>query len=134
VYLLPDFYDIIEKKFNGNIKKYADYMYRKSVFTDSSRFKRAINLKKNNLIDDPYMIFDHVLNKFYYTTLKTGVGQYSNQLDSLYQLYLALLPLIESDHTFYPDANFTLRLSYGNITGFMPSDAVTYNYYTTLEG
>ena len=35
---------------------------------------------------------------------------------------------------FYPDANFTLRVTYGNVMGYQPDDAVKFNYYTTLEG
>ncbi len=38
------------------------------------------------------------------------------------------------DERFYPDANFTLRVTYGKVKGFEPRDAVTYKHYTTLEG
>ena len=41
---------------------------------------------------------------------------------------------MESDKVFYPDANSTLRIAYGTIGGYSPSDAVRYNYYTTLSG
>ena len=34
----------------------------------------------------------------------------------------------------YPDANFTMRLTYGNVKSYQPKDGVTYNYYTTLKG
>ena len=35
---------------------------------------------------------------------------------------------------FYPDANFTMRVAYGNVDGYQPDDAVNFNYFTTLEG
>jgi len=41
---------------------------------------------------------------------------------------------MEQDRKFYPDANFTMRISYGNVAGFDPSDAVHYQYFTTLQG
>ena len=41
---------------------------------------------------------------------------------------------MEPEKRFYPDANFTLRVSYGNVNGFAPKDAVYYKHYTTLEG
>lgn len=40
----------------------------------------------------------------------------------------------ESRKRFYPDANFTLRVAYGNVEGFSPADAVYYEYYTSLKG
>ena len=40
----------------------------------------------------------------------------------------------EEDRRFYPDANFTLRVSYGKVEGFKPMDAVRYDYFTTLDG
>jgi hypothetical protein len=41
---------------------------------------------------------------------------------------------MQPDKVFYPDANFSTRLTYGNILSYSPKDAVHYNYYTTLEG
>jgi len=40
----------------------------------------------------------------------------------------------QPEKIFYPDANFTMRLSYGNIKGFRPKDGIIYNWYTTLDG
>jgi len=40
----------------------------------------------------------------------------------------------EEDNAFYPDANFTLRVTYGKIEGFKPFDGANYNYFTTLDG
>jgi hypothetical protein len=41
---------------------------------------------------------------------------------------------MRKDERFYPDANFSLRIAYGNVEGFYPADAVYYDYYTTLDG
>ena len=41
---------------------------------------------------------------------------------------------MDSDKAFYPDANFTQRLSYGSVAGYQPRDAVWYNYYSTTQG
>ena len=41
---------------------------------------------------------------------------------------------MQADKRFYPDANFTLRVTYGHVKGFSPDDAKTYNFYTTLSG
>jgi hypothetical protein len=41
---------------------------------------------------------------------------------------------MQKDRNFYPDANFTMRLTYGSVQDYQPADGVTYNYYTTLDG
>ncbi|MDL2243067.1 S46 family peptidase, partial [Bacteroidales bacterium OttesenSCG-928-K03] len=56
------------------------------------------------------------------------------EIDSTMRFYMKAQMEFEKDKVFYPDANFTLRVTYGNVSGFNPQDAVTYNYFTTLEG
>ena len=40
----------------------------------------------------------------------------------------------ENKKNIYPDANFTLRITYGKVEGYEPRDGITYKYYTTLDG
>jgi hypothetical protein len=47
---------------------------------------------------------------------------------------MAALMEMDSNKTFYPDANFTQRMSYGSVLGYAPKDAVWYNYYSTSKG
>jgi hypothetical protein len=47
---------------------------------------------------------------------------------------MAALMEMQPDKIFYPDANFTMRLTYGTVEGYDPRDAVHYKYFTTLEG
>jgi hypothetical protein len=56
------------------------------------------------------------------------------EVNRLYRKYLSGLMTMEPGRVFYPDANFTMRLSYGKVEGYTPADAVDYNYYTTLDG
>ena len=48
--------------------------------------------------------------------------------------FMAALMEMDSNRTFYPDANFTQRMSYGTVGGYWPRDAVWYDYYTTAQG
>jgi len=41
---------------------------------------------------------------------------------------------MDTSRSFYPDANFSMRLSYGKVEGYEPSDAIEYRYYSTLDG
>ena len=51
-----------------------------------------------------------------------------------HRLYIAGLMRMQPERAWYPDANFTIRLTYGQVLPYDPADAVTYNYFTTLEG
>jgi len=54
--------------------------------------------------------------------------------DSLQRIYMKAIMEMEKDKIFYPDANFTLRVSYGVVKDYCPKDGVYYDYQTTLEG
>ena len=56
------------------------------------------------------------------------------QLDLYYRTYVKALMEKDTDKTFYPDANLTMRVTYGNVKGFEPNDGVRYTHYTTLAG
>jgi len=58
----------------------------------------------------------------------------ANKLDSLMRIYMKAQMEMQPMKKFYPDANFTQRVAYGNVMGYKPDDAVSYNYFTTLEG
>ncbi len=56
------------------------------------------------------------------------------KLDSLNRIYTQALREFQTDKLFYPDANSTLRLSYGKIEGYAPNDSVVYTPFTTIDG
>jgi len=62
------------------------------------------------------------------------VMKYYAEDDSLQRIYMKGLMDFQPDKRFYPDANFTLRVTYGKVKGFHPRDAVTYKHFTSLEG
>jgi len=62
------------------------------------------------------------------------MSAFSATNDSLQRIYIAAQMEMQPDKRFYPDANSTLRVSYGNVKGYFPADAVEYNWYTTLDG
>ena len=51
-----------------------------------------------------------------------------------HKLYIKGLLEMDADGKHYPDANFTIRLTYGNVKSYSPADAVDYDYFTTLTG
>ncbi|MDD2283798.1 MAG: S46 family peptidase [Paludibacter sp.] len=133
---LPTIYLDIDKKFKGDYTRYAEYVFKKSAFTDYEKFSKRLQLKKINLKNDPALVFlhavEHMLNSL-------DNKSYTASRDSI-QLATQLLEAGLKEINFskgtkrYPDANFTMRMTYGSIGGYEPADAVTYNYYTTTKG
>ena len=60
--------------------------------------------------------------------------KYTNQINKLNRLYMRALMQADTNKVFYPDANFTLRVTYGNVDTYEPKDGVEYEYFTTLKG
>ena len=58
----------------------------------------------------------------------------SLKLNSYYKTYVKALMEKDKDKRFYPDANLTMRVTYGHVKGFEPKDGIEYVYYTTLDG
>ena len=134
----PDVYQVINGKYKGNVQKYADDLFAKSIFVDKEAVAAFINnfsaksIKK--LLKDPafvlYKSFTTVYNEKVYPQLK----KYKVELADLDKAYMAAQMKFQSSKVFYPDANFTLRVSYGQVKGYDARDAVEYKHFTTLEG
>jgi hypothetical protein len=69
-----------------------------------------------------------------YYKVKEESKEFDTKLEKGERMYIAALREMQKDKTFYPDANSSMRLTYGTVGDYEPRDAVSYNYYTTLEG
>lgn len=128
---LPAIYETIADKFGGDYDKYADWLYENTKFTT---LDDAVALMASGNIDaDPAIEFANSLTPPM-MLLRQSLSPYYAQISKGNRLYMAGLMAMEPNKTFYPDANFTQRLSYGSIGGYKPADAVTYDYYTTSQG
>ncbi len=134
----PDIMELIIKKTRGNFAEYSEYIYSKSIFTDKIKVDRLIQnfsmASSAKIEDDPaYQIYKSFTD-LYTNTINPKVTEINKKLNSLYRLYINGLMEMQPERKFYPDANHTLRLSYGNIKGYKPGDAINYGYYTSLHG
>jgi hypothetical protein len=132
---LPDFYvNIVDKKFKGNIDKYVDDLFARSVFSSESRINVFLNKPLLKTIEnDPVYLAATSISKVS-TEVSKNLSQFDGNLTTGRRLWIAALKEMMPDRTLYPDANSTMRLSYGTIQDYDPKDAVTYKYYTTLQG
>ncbi len=136
--LHPSFYTEVRDRFHGDYHAFVDDIHYRSLFADTVKLFRLLKRRPDVVIKkiagDPLYQLYYQFNK----TLTENVYQELNNLspehDRLYRIYLDGLMEMDPARRYYPDANFTMRITYGNVEGYKPSDAVEYNYYTTLKG
>lgn len=123
---------------NGWSRERAEKVFNESYFTSSERFTELMSMSTKKalkaLSKDELYALTLEMYAFYRSDLLPTYGSIRSQLDSMDRLYMAAQMEVFSKERFYPDANSTLRLSYGQVEGFAPRDGVSYGYYTTLEG
>ncbi|MCF8379549.1 MAG: S46 family peptidase [Bacteroidales bacterium] len=128
----------LHSKFKGDFNLMAEWFYQKSIFASEEKIGAILdNYKKNSwkiINRDPaYQMaidFSGLYNDSYLPDLRFE----SAKIDSLMRLYMQAQMDMQPMKKFYPDANFTLRVAYGNVKGFSPDDAKNYRYFTTLDG
>jgi hypothetical protein len=131
----PDFYvKIVDKKYKGNIDKFVDEMFSKSIFASESRLMAFLDkpLLKTIENDPLYITSSSVYKKA--ADISFGSSQFDDELATGKRLWMEALLDMSPEKTQYPDANSTMRLSYGTILDYNPKDGVTNKYYTTLQG
>ena len=132
---LPDFYlNVIDKKFKGNIDMFVDDMFAKSLFANETKLNDFLSKPVlKTLESDPVYLTSASFNKVTGET-SNGLSQFDAGLTTGRRLWIAALMEMVPEKTQYPDANSSMRLSYGTVQDYDPRDAVTYKYYTTLQG
>jgi len=133
---LPEVYTLIERKFKGDYARYAKYMFDKSDFTTLEKITKAIKGNKVDFSKDPAIIFSRDVRR---TMDNIRSSEYTKTLDQirdaerLFENGIKAMAA-ETGKPMYPDANSTMRLTYGKVGGYHPADAVDYKYYTTTKG
>ncbi len=131
----PDIYKTINSKFKGDYGKFVDKMFDKSIFVSEERLTEFLNDPNAKKLekDLAFQAANSILNKF--RELRQKTSESDMNLNKGRRLFIAgLLEMQKGEVLFYPDANFTMRLTYGTVSGYDAKDAVRFNYYTTLEG
>jgi hypothetical protein len=131
----PDYYtNIVDKKFKGNIDKFVDDLFKRSVFADSAKLDAFLKKPSLKTIEaDPVYVTATSISRTG-AALSLELSQFDVNLQKGKRLWIAALMDMVPDKTQYPDANSTMRLTYGSVEDYNPKDAVTYKYYTTLQG
>ncbi|MFN8134073.1 MAG: S46 family peptidase [Bacteroidales bacterium] len=131
---IPDVYRTINKKFKWDIGKYVDYLFENSIFaSEASLMEFLEHPKKKTLEKDPAYI---AVNSFIASYMIARLSQMTDEdkFDQARRLFIAGLREMNPDALYYPDANSTMRLTYGSVKPYKPADALFADYYTTLQG
>jgi V8-like Glu-specific endopeptidase len=110
----------------GNLDGKTTYTDLKGVL-DNPNFLTEI--KK-----DPFYILANDMKTAYLSKVDGKFNEYQAQIDVLQKTYMAQLMATDKDRKFFPDANSTLRVTYGQVKGSNPRDAVSYGYKTNIAG
>ena len=116
-----------------DIDKFVDNLFDSSALTSAESLKAAIEEKGAAILNDPAVvvgmaIYNECLNA------QSLASESDENLAKARQTYTAGLLEWKNGEPSYPDANFTMRLTYGTVKGYSPKDAVVYKHYTTLDG
>ena len=134
----PDFFTTLNDKYKANYAEFTDYVFEKSIFDNENAINDLLENYKGKsykkIVKDPAYVMANDLITFYETKIKAPRTAYNQKLDSLQRIYMKAQMEMQPGQRFYPDANFTLRVTYGKADGYSPKDAVYYNYFTTLKG
>lgn len=122
---LPEYVQVVDSLFNGDYNAYTDFLFSKSIFARPADLAQVESLAEVG--EDP--IFMQAIDLV--TLLYKMYG--ASPIDHYEQLLGDALREMNRDKEYYPDANFTLRMSYGIVEGYSPSKDLTYECFTPSQ-
>ncbi|MGL5317517.1 MAG: S46 family peptidase, partial [Bacteroidales bacterium] len=130
----PGIFATIDSKYKGDTDQFVEDVFTNSIFANQQnldKFKAKPSVKA--LENDPMILFTK--------SVKNKAGELSNNLKATNdgfnharRVFMEGYLTQNKDKATYPDANFTIRMTYGNIKPYEPADGAFYNYITTLKG
>ena len=116
----------------------ANFIYTNSSFPSFDKIKELLKGSPqevvNRIREDVAGKLQTDISKTYTTNVSPRINEIQGKINRLQRSYMQAQLEVFAEKTFYPDANSTLRVTYGNVKGYQPKDAVKYNYYTYLDG
>lgn len=131
---LPEVYHVIDSAYAGNARAFADSLYARTELVTPRGLQRFLERDTTyHIYEDPAVTLSiDLLAKLF--ELNFDMYLPSRAIGQGERLFNAAVRRMYDDRRFYPDANSTLRLSFGTVCGYEPFDGAVYNYYTTSRG
>ena len=122
----PEFYKEIDKEMGGDIEAFADMVYGKTILTKPEELKKKTDLNEYLGTDPMFGVALQAIMQLYAMYGSDEAQEYERLLgDALREM--------NSDKEYYPDANFTLRMSYGLVGGYTTNEGVRYECFTPSQ-
>jgi hypothetical protein len=109
-------------------------VFKKSIFASPENVNAFLDKPSAKKIENDPAYINYRAFSDMAAMLREKTSAPATVLNKANRLFIAGLMEMQPDRVFYPDANFTMRLSYGTVQDYYPADAVRYDYFTTLEG
>ncbi len=124
---------------NKTFQALADKLFAKTILTSQSELSELLAMKDADLVrklrKDPLSAFTASLYNTFDAKVNPRLAELQPQINRLQRLYMkAQMEVFEGKKNFFPDANSTLRVTYGKVNGFQPRDGVEYAPTTYLDG
>ncbi|MBR5147288.1 MAG: S46 family peptidase, partial [Bacteroidales bacterium] len=130
---VPSMITEIGLKNNGDFTAWVNEAFEKSIFVSQERVEKWL-AKPKKLDKDPIYALTMNIIDVYNNVVIPLYLEASVAGDEAERLYIKGLMEMQTERNFYPDANFTMRLTYGSVEPYKGADAVNYNYVTTMDG
>ena len=129
---LPSFFENVDNKYKGSIDRYATKMYEKSFLVNEESARNFIaNPSEKALNKDLAVNAAMSILETYFGSMESEAQA---KYDRGYRLFVKGLREMQPNKAFYPDANSTMRCTYGPVGDYSPADAVQYDFVTTANG
>lgn len=128
-------FDTIRIKWNGNVKAFVDDVYARSIFASAAKLNAFLDKPSMAIFaNDPAAQFSSGVLDHYMATFRPVITEIQGRIEKGNRAFIAGLREMMPDKNFYPNANSTMRLTYGSVQEYDPRDAVEYEEYTTIKG
>ena len=130
----PTYFELIDKKFKGDTDRFVDYLFEESIFGSEDNFNKFLSRPSVKALENDPMILFAKSVRAEETNLKNALKEFEDGYAMAHRTYVKGLLAMYGDRANFPDANFTLRLTYGQVKGYSPRDCDYYGHQTTLDG
>lgn len=131
----PEFFKELLEKFGCTDNIVSD-IFANSIFVSKDKVMSILDdgVTQNMFDNDPAVLFYQKFNDHFNDNIKPIIDRSNSKLAIFYRKYMRGQMEFDQQKNFYPDANSTLRITYGKVKGYSPADGIYYNHLSTLEG
>lgn len=129
----PDYFKQMLKQY-GSVEAWRKDLFSKSMFTDKEKVLALTKEDSEQIKKDPAYVLYEAFYQWYFKELRPVINDVNSQIRLAYRDYMKGQMEFEPQKQFYPDANLTLRIAYGNVKGYSPADGIYYSPVSTLKG